>query len=245
MEKPSTSNLSNSQSQQFHSQLTNSTISISNSSQPLKISETSNNSSTITQTSTPTNVFNFNTPPATQNIFSLQNQHEDIINYISYFLQQLIDKNRQMKKKQTGGPKEPLYGKKIPSLSLEQFLIRIRKYTELENNTLLLGFFYIQKIIEKKKFILGRNNVYRLLLGCCVIAIKFIEDNKYKNDEYCQIGGLSLEEFNSIEYNILSKLDFDVNATIEDINKIMEQINYFKFLSSENYNINDEDDSNK
>lgn len=162
---------------------------------------------------------------------SFTDKPEDIINYISFYLSSIIEKNRQIKKKQTGGPKEPLYGKKIPSLSIEKFLVRIRKYTDLENNTLILGLYYIEKILEK--FNLGRNNVYRLLLGSCVIAIKFIEDNKYTNSEYCQIGGLSLDEFNSIEYNILKRLDFNVNASFEDIIKIREQINGFIFFSSE------------
>lgn len=228
-----TSNLLYSQTQESQSEF-HSKISFQNSP---KIFESTNNtlnfSSTITQSSTPTHFFNSH-PPTSQNFFSLKS--EDIISYIAYFLQQTIDKNRQMKKKQTGGPKESLYGKKIPSLSIEQFLVRIRKYTEIENNTLVLAFYYIQKIIENNNFNLGRNNVYRLLLGSCVIAIKFNEDIKYKNDEYCQIGGLTLEEFNSIEYSILSKLDFDVNATLEDINKIKEQINYFIFSSPESSN---------
>lgn len=149
---------------------------------------------------------------------------EDIISFISYSLSGIINKNKLQNKKQTGGSKEPLYGKKIPNLSIEKFLIRIMKYTEAEKNTLILAYVYIERLIEKGTFILGKNNIYRVLLTATVLAIKFLEDIKYNNNDYCQIGGLTVQEFNDCEFSFFIKLGCNLNATKEDIDTIYEHI---------------------
>ena len=101
---------------------------------------------------------------------------EDIINYISTYLLSIIQNNKRMKKKPSKDINEPLYSKLIPALSLEKYLIRIIKYTEVENNTLIVAYLYIIKLIKKENFILSINNIYRLLLGSVVLAKKVLED---------------------------------------------------------------------
>ena len=149
---------------------------------------------------------------------------DDIINYISSTLYFIIHTNKTMKKKQPRSKNEPLYSKKIPVLSLNKFLIRIIKYTECENNTLIVAFLYILKLIQKEKFVLEINNVYRLLLGAAVLAKKVLEDVKLDNSYYCGIGGLTNNELNSIEYSLFVRIDYNVNLKKEDVNKIYEQI---------------------
>ena len=149
---------------------------------------------------------------------------DDIINYISSTLYFIIHTNKTMKKKQPRSKNEPLYSKKIPVLSLTKFLIRIIKYTECENNTLIVAFLYILKLIQKEKFVLEINNVYRLLLGAAVLAKKVLEDVKLDNSYYCGIGGLTNNELNSIEYSLFVRIDYNVNLKKEDVNKIYEQI---------------------
>ena len=164
---------------------------------------------------------------------------KDIVDFISYRLSKIINNNKKQKLKPLKGENEPLYSSKIPNLTIEKFLLRIIKYTEAENMTLLLAYDYIERIIEKENFIIGLNNVYRLLLGTTILAIKMLEDNKYDNSEYCQIGGISLKDFNSIEYNLAVRLDFEFNSTYEDIESIIEQI-YFTILSKKSRNPSDD-----
>ena len=106
---------------------------------------------------------------------------DDIINFISSNLYSIIHNSKQMKKKQSRSDNEPLYSKNIPILSLNKYLIRIMKYTECENNTLIFGYLYVMKLIQKESFVLGINNVYRLLLGAVALAKKFMEDIKNDN----------------------------------------------------------------
>ena len=149
---------------------------------------------------------------------------EDIINYISTNLLSIIQNNKRMKKKPSKDINEPLYSKLIPALSLEKYLIRIIKYTEVENNILIVAYLYIIKLIKKENFILSINNIYRLLLGSVALAKKVLEDLKYNNSYYCEIGGISLQEFNKIEFSLFVRLNYEVNPKIEEIENVYKNI---------------------
>ena len=169
---------------------------------------------------------------------------EDIINFISSTFYSIINCNKIMKRKQSRGPNEPLYSKNIPVLSLNKFLVRIMKYTECENNTLIVAYLYIMKLIENESFVLGINNAYRLLLGAVVLAKKVLEDIRFNNAYYCDIGGISVNELNMIEYSLCTiRINFDVNLKMEDVNKVYSQI--ICFLSPTRLNqIYQEQDNN-
>ena len=158
---------------------------------------------------------------------------ENIINYISSNLLSIIQNNKKMKKKPSKDPNEPLYSKMIPVLSIKKFLIRIVKYTEAENNTLIVAYLYIIKLIKIENFILSLNNIYRLLLGSVVLAKKFLEDINYNNLYYCEIGGMPVQELNNIELSLFVRINFDVNPKLEEVNDIYKNIIY-SLASSEN-----------
>ena len=168
---------------------------------------------------------------------------DDIIDFISSSFYSIINYNKTMKRKQSRGPNEPLYSKNIPVLSLNKFLVRIMKYTECENNTLIVAYLYIMKLIENESFVLGINNAYRLLLGAVVLAKKVLEDIRFNNAYYCDIGGISVNELNMIEYSLFTRINFDVNLKMEDVNKVYSQI--ICFLSPTRLNqIYQEQDNN-
>jgi hypothetical protein len=168
---------------------------------------------------------------------------DDIIDFISSSFYSIINYNKTMKRKQSRGPNEPLYSKNIPVLSLNKFLVRIMKYTECQNNTLIVAYLYIMKLIENESFVLGINNAYRLLLGAVVLAKKVLEDIRFNNAYYCDIGGISVNELNMIEYSLFTRINFDVNLKMEDVNKVYSQI--ICFLSPTRLNqIYQEQDNN-
>ena len=172
------------------------------------------------------NIINENDNKSNNFIESLEKiiNKDDIVNFISSEFDSIIHNNKLMKKKQSRGINEPFYNKTIPALSLNKYLIRIIKYTECENNTLIVAYLYIIKLIQKENFVLGINNVYRLLLGAVVLAKKVLEDIKFDNSYYCDIGGISNNDLNLIEYNLFIRLNFNVNLKKENVDKIYEQI---------------------
>ena len=169
---------------------------------------------------------------------------DHIISYISSNLLSIISHNKFKKKKQSKGINEPLYSKIVPALSLEKYIIRIMKYTEAENNTLIAAYLYIIKLIKKENFVLSINNIYRLLLGSVVLAKKVLEDIKFENSYYCEIGGISLQELNMIEFSLFIRINFEVNIKKEDIDNIYKLINKYILISKlkkkfdNNYDIN-------
>ena len=61
-----------------------------------------------------------------------------------------------------------------------------------------------------------------------VLAIKYNEDDYYSNKYYAKVGGINLEEINTLEYNLLILLEF--NAFIDDdtYEKYENQLNDFE-----------------
>lgn len=46
------------------------------------------------------------------------------------------------------------------------------------------------------------------MLIAVIVAIKWHDDEYYKNDYYAKVGGIPLKELNSLEYQFLSLLNF-------------------------------------
>jgi hypothetical protein len=116
------------------------------------------------------------------------------------------------------------YSRKIPILSLEDYLKRIIKYSQIEASTLILSVIYIDKICQRKNYKICINNIHRLLLSSILISIKFNEDDFYKNAQYAKIGGISLQEINKLEYEFFTLIDFSLFTSL---NKYKKYENYF------------------
>ena len=147
----------------------------------------------------------------------------DIISFIASYFVNIIIENRKLRNERPLNKKDIFYSNKIPLITTEEFIIRIEKYTQIECSTLISAFIYTKRLIEKENYIIGLNNLYRIFLGACVIATKFNEDSNFKNQYYAKIGGLNLEEMNLIEYNIYSRIDF---------NLIINEKEYFEVINN-------------
>lgn len=100
------------------------------------------------------------------------------------------------------------FSKKIPAMSIQDYLRRIIKYSKLEPATLITTVIYIDRICEREKYVLNFNNIHRTLLAAVLVSVKFHEDDFYKNTQYAKIGGISLEEINSLEQEFCKLLNF-------------------------------------
>ena len=82
---------------------------------------------------------------------------DEIIQFISSNLNSIISYNKENKKRQKRSKHEYLHSSLTPVISLEGFLKLIIKYTEIENNTLIVSYLYIMKLVNKENFILEKN----------------------------------------------------------------------------------------
>ena len=114
--------------------------------------------------------------------------------------------------------------KKPPQISLNKYLKRFMKYSRPEPSTIIIALIYIDKICDESNLQLTMLNIHRLALACLVVATKYNEDDYYSNEFYAKVGGVSLEELNQLEYNILILLSFNVYIDDELFEKYESQI---------------------
>ena len=60
-----------------------------------------------------------------------------------------------------------------------------------------------------------------------LLAIKYNEDDYYSNQYYARVGGVSLNELNELEYNLLILLEFDIFVDDDVYTKYENQLKDF------------------
>ena len=60
-----------------------------------------------------------------------------------------------------------------------------------------------------------------------LLAIKYNEDDYYSNQYYARVGGVSLNELNELEYNLLILLEFDIFIDDDVYTKYENQLKDF------------------
>ncbi|MES1920012.1 hypothetical protein MHBO_001742 [Bonamia ostreae] len=97
-----------------------------------------------------------------------------------------------------------------PSVTILDYIIRIYKYSRSSYKSYIYAFIYIDRIINSNLFIVNSYNIHRLVITSLMIASKFIDDRGYNNELHSKMGGVSLEEINSLEVEFLFLLNFNL-----------------------------------
>ena len=144
--------------------------------------------------------------------------YEDTIisNMVSIFFN-LVDYNTRHK--YHADKKDTLFSKRIPKLSIEDFLIHVVTYSKIELSTLLSMYIYAMRLITRNEFVLRYSNVYKLLLGACVLSVKFNEDKKFPFSYYAKIGGMTVSELSEVEFSIYTRLNFELFVNEDELNE--------------------------
>ena len=142
---------------------------------------------------------------------------ETIISNIASIFFNLIDYNT--KHKYHANQKDILFSKRIPNLSIEDFLIRVVTYSKIELSTLLSLYIYSMRLITRNEFVLRYTNIYKLILGACVLSVKFNEDSKFPFSFYAKIGGMTVSELSEVEFSIYTRLNFELFVNEDEINE--------------------------
>ena len=112
--------------------------------------------------------------------------------------------------------------KKIPSISIKDFLFRLTKYSKICESTLVIILIYIDRMCHKYNFKITYYNIYKLMLAAMVVAIKYNEDEFYTLDFYGKLGGISKFEMNILEYEFACMINFKLYITEELFYKYYE-----------------------
>ncbi|GMH12053.1 hypothetical protein Nepgr_013894 [Nepenthes gracilis] len=103
------------------------------------------------------------------------------------------------------------HGVRAPNISIPKYLERIYKYSNCSPSCFVVGFIYIDRLIHRyPELLVVSLNVHRLLVTSVMVASKMLDDEHYNNEFYAKVGGVSNEELNRLEVELLFLLDFEV-----------------------------------
>ena len=135
-------------------------------------------------------------------------ENSNLIEIISFSLLEIITKSYKEKIK---SQKKSLFtSKKIPNISIGDYLARIKKFTNINDSTLIICLIYLDRYLKMNKIILTEFNVHRLFFSSLLIAIKYNEDYFYTNKFYSNVSGLKCSELNKLELKFSTEIKFDL-----------------------------------
>ena len=138
-----------------------------------------------------------------------ENISSKIIKIIGGLLSDICKENKP-NKEETLFLLQPFIMKKIPPISIEDFLERLLKYSKVSHEVFILTLIYIDRICNYYKFNLNYNIIHKLILASFITSIKFLEDDFYSMDIYAKIGGVSKKEIIYLEYEFLKLIKFNL-----------------------------------
>ncbi|CAK64669.1 unnamed protein product (macronuclear) [Paramecium tetraurelia] len=131
-------------------------------------------------------------------------QESRLVKGISEILEQLIELAEGLDIKDS-----LFHSQKVPSITLENYMSRIVRYTKCSEECLVIAFIYLSRIQElNQELQLNRQSAHRLLFIAIVLAIKYQDDDIFKNDYYAKVGGITMWELNDMEEVFLELLDY-------------------------------------
>ena len=98
---------------------------------------------------------------------------------------------------------------KIPKISILDYLIRIQKYSKIEENTLICSLIYLDRFALSKKIIITKYNIHKILFLSIFSSLKWNEDLRYKIDYYCKISGIQKQDLFNLEEEFAEILKFN------------------------------------
>ena len=149
--------------------------------------------------------------------------YKNFLKEISDSLISIISKKAQIKNEIK---KTPFDHDHMPKISIYDYLLRIQKYSNAENNTIILAIIYIDRICNKTGLILNKYNIHRILISAILVAIKYNEDQIYDNVYFSKVAGVPVSELNYLERKFLEIINYDLFVSDELFKK------YYKYLNS-------------
>jgi hypothetical protein len=135
----------------------------------------------------------------------------DLIKAISQTLETILEENKKnpnYKEIVKNQKKMPFSSESIPGISIEDYLIRIQTYANMEKNTLIVSLIFIDRLCKIADLTLTYYNIHRILFTSVLLSVKYNEDNFYDNKFYSEIAGVKLKELNVLEYTFAKMINF-------------------------------------
>ena len=195
-----------------------------------KIKENINNINIKSSNINITNSFNIN--PINEN------SEKKIIKKISDLFSNICQENTKNYNKENNSITKPFLSIN-PSISINDYLDRLYKYSKMNISTVILILIYIDRISNINKFKLTYYTIHKLILSSMVVAIKYNEDQYYSIKFYAKLGGVTKTEMIFLEYYFVSLINFNLFIKKELFDKYDDYISSAESEEEENGEIED------
>ena len=156
-----------------------------------------------------------------QKIPNLKSNKLELI--ISEILTEISSQNSEVE----FNPDDPFSRQNPSKVTLQYFFGRIRRYSQIEKSTLIIILIYIDRVCITSGIILNPHNIHRIILGCLILAIKYNEDVYYNNEYYAKIGGVPLDEINTLEYKSFELIEQNLFISDDIFEKYLAYITHY------------------
>jgi hypothetical protein len=154
-----------------------------------------------------------------------------LIKAISQTLVSILENNKKKsnyKEKVKKQSKMAFSANLIPNISIEDYLLRIQTYANIEKSTLIISLIFIDKLCHTADVTLTHYNIHRILFTAVLISIKYNEDSFFDNQYYSEIAGVKIKELKLLEYTFVSMVDFNFYVSNEIYQKYLEYLDEFE-----------------
>ena len=154
-----------------------------------------------------------------------------LIKAISQTLVSILENNKKKpnyKEKVKKQSKMAFSANLIPNISIEDYLLRIQTYANIEKSTLIISLIFIDKLCHTADVTLTHYNIHRILFTAVLISIKYNEDSFFDNQYYSEIAGVKIKELKLLEYTFISMVDFKFYVSNEIYQKYLDYLDEFE-----------------
>lgn len=124
--------------------------------------------------------------------------------------------------------KMPFSANLIPGISIEDYLLRIQTYANIEKSTLIICLIFIDKLCHTADVTLTHYNIHRILFTAVLLSIKYNEDSFFDNQYYSEIAGVKIKELKLLEYTFISMVDFKLFVSDDIYEKYKNYLDNFE-----------------
>lgn len=150
------------------------------------------------------------------NCGTLSWSNELLIQVLANEVEDLIYSNDERVDDVDVGDYQTFYSSFKQPFELDFYMRRLVQYVNCSTAVFVTMFVYLDRVQEKCKALLASDmNCHRLVFTCLVLAVKYLEDEVHSNGYYARVGGLTIDEMNSLEFKLLNVLDWNLSVSPE------------------------------
>jgi hypothetical protein len=127
-------------------------------------------------------------------------------------LAKLLDHNNEINTEITR-----FHSKTPPAIKISNYLQRFIKYADLSVPILISIIIYIDRVAERKNFVLNSFTIHRFMIASITCGTKAIHDLYLSNRHYAKVGGISTQELSILEFDFLEMIGWNVVVTTEEL----------------------------